>query len=163
MPQLDVASYGPQLVWLAISFVLLYLLMARVALPRIADVLEERGKRREDNLAKAEEHERDAAAVAEAYETALAEARSRAQAALTKAQEAAKAHADAEVARLDAALHARTRQAEETIAQARKTALGEASSIAADIARMAAQKVAGLSVDEAAAQTAANAAREARA
>ena len=79
MPQLDVTSYLPQLVWLAISFVALYFLMAKLALPRIADVLEERSKRREDNLARAEELQAEAEAAAEAYERVLAEARGTAQ------------------------------------------------------------------------------------
>lgn len=163
MPQLDVASYAPQLVWLAISFVVLYLLMARVALPRIAGVLEERSRRREDNLAKAEEHERDAAAAAQAYEAALAEARGRAQSELAGAQDAAKARADAELARLDAALQARMREAEDAIATARTAALGDATGIAAEVARLAAQKLAGLTIDEAAARSAADAATKARA
>ncbi|MFM2128893.1 MAG: hypothetical protein RL477_439 [Pseudomonadota bacterium] len=162
MPQLDVATYAPQLVWLAISFVLLYVLMSRLALPRIADVLEERGRRREDNLAKAEELEKEAEAVSEAYESALAEARNRAHAALAKAQDAAKARADAEIARLDQALHARTREAEAAIARSREGALREAAGIAAEVARMAAQKVAGLSVDDAAARAAAEAVAGAR-
>jgi F-type H+-transporting ATPase subunit b len=163
MPQLDVASYAPQLVWLAISFVILYLLMAKVALPRIAGVLEERSKRREDNLARAEEHERDAAAAAQAYEAALTEARSRAQAELGKAQETAKARADAELARVDATLQSRVREAEDAIAQARTAALADAAGIAAEIARLAAHKLAGLSIDEAAARSAADAATRARA
>jgi F-type H+-transporting ATPase subunit b len=143
--------------------VILYLLMARVALPRIAGVLEERSKRREDNLVKAEEYERDAAAAAAAYEAALAEARSRAQAALGKAQDAAKARADAELARVDAALQSRVREAEDAIAHARTTALGDAAGIAAEVARLAVQKLAGLSIDDAAARSAADAATKARA
>lgn len=159
MPQLDVATYAPQLVWLVISFVLLYLLMARVALPRIADVLEERGRKREDNLAKAEELEKEAEDVSAAYESALNEARTRAHGALARAQDAAKAKAEAEIARLDTALHARTREAEAAIAKAREGALADAAGIAAEIAQLAVHKVAGLSVDEASARAAANAAR----
>ncbi len=163
MPQLDVASYAPQLVWLAISFVLLYLLMARVALPRIGDVLEGRRKRREDNLAKAEGFQREAEQVAESYEAALARSRDSAHTKVAEAVEAAKRRAEVEVARFDAELRTRTEEAEAAIARARAGALADAAAIAAEAARLAAEKVAGLHVDEDEAREAAEAARRARA
>lgn len=163
MPQLDVGTYAPQLVWLAISFVLLYVLMSRVALPRIAGVLEERRKRREDNLAKAEELGKEAQSVAEAYEAALADARNRAQARRSGVAEGAKARMEAEIARLDEALRAKARDAEAAIARAREAAAGEVADIAAEVAGLAARKLAGLTVDAGAAKAAAEAARKARA
>jgi F-type H+-transporting ATPase subunit b len=163
MPQLDVATYAPQLVWLAISFVLLYVLMSRLALPRIASILEERKTRREDNLAKAEALGQEAETVSQAYEAALSDARTVAHGNIATAVEAAKSRADAEIARLDQAHHARLREAETAIATARTAAMSEATSIAAEIARIATDKLAGLSVDEGAAQAAADAARKARA
>lgn len=163
MPQLDVASYAPQLVWLAITFVLLYVLMARVALPRIGEILEERRKRREDNLAKAEAFQKEAEQVAEAYEAALAKSRTTAHARIAEAAEAAKRQAEAEVARLDESLRRRTEEAETAIADARRKALADAAAIAAEAARLAAIKVAGLDIDGAAAKDAAEAAMKARA
>ena len=45
LPQLDLATYSSQVFWLIISFVVLYFLVAKLAMPRIAEVLEERQER----------------------------------------------------------------------------------------------------------------------
>jgi F-type H+-transporting ATPase subunit b len=161
MPQLDVASYLPQLVWLAITFALLYLLMAKLALPRIADVLEERSKRRQDNLARAEQLQAEAEAAAEAYENVLGEARSAAHERLIQSAEAAKARNEDAIHALDQRLGGEIATAETAITAARDTALNEATAIAAEAARLATDKIAGLKVDAAAAGAAAEAARKA--
>ena len=54
MPQLDVSTFPPQLVWLLITFVALFLIVWKVALPRIIDVRDNRQRRIEDDLARAE-------------------------------------------------------------------------------------------------------------
>ena len=87
LPQLDTSQYAPQVIWLVISFALLYVLMARVALPRIGQVLEERQDRVNDNLEKAGALKAEAESVAEAYEGALADARAEAQAIVHQAAE----------------------------------------------------------------------------
>jgi F-type H+-transporting ATPase subunit b len=162
MPQLDVASYLPQIVWLAVCFAALYLLMAKLALPRIAAVLEERTRRREDDLARAEELEARAEAAAQAYEQVLAEARGSAHDRLSASAEAAKARAEAAIDELDQKLAGEIASAEAAINEAKQVALGEATAIAAEAARLAAAKLAGIEVDEAAASAAADAARKAR-
>jgi F-type H+-transporting ATPase subunit b len=161
MPQLDVASYLPQLVWLAITFVALYLLMARLALPRIADVLAERSKRREDNLARAEDLQAEAEAAAEAYENVLAEARTTAHGQIVQSSEAAKVNAEDAIHALDQRLAGEIEAAEATIAAARDAALTEAATIAAEAARLAAEKIAGIKIDSQAAAAAALAATKA--
>ncbi|MGH6952803.1 MAG: F0F1 ATP synthase subunit B', partial [Alphaproteobacteria bacterium] len=85
MPQLDSATFPSQLVWLAITFVALYLVMWRVALPRVAEVLEGRRRRIDDNLERAGTLKDEAKAVLAAYEKTLAEARAHAQASLAAA------------------------------------------------------------------------------
>ncbi|HHI81664.1 MAG TPA: F0F1 ATP synthase subunit B', partial [Rhizobiales bacterium] len=42
MPQLDTSTFMPQLVWLAITFFVLYVIMTRLALPRIGGAIEQR-------------------------------------------------------------------------------------------------------------------------
>ncbi len=160
MPQLNVASYLPQVVWLVICFVALYFLMSRLALPRIAAVLEERTRRREDDLGRAEELEAQAEAAAKAYEQVLAEARGSAHDRLTASAEEAKARTEAAINERDRKLAGDIASAEAAIGVAKEAALHQATDIAAGAARLAAAKLAGIEVDEAAAEAAAEAARK---
>jgi len=99
LPQLDLATYSSQVFWLVISFVVLYFLVAKLAMPRIAEVLEERQERIEDDLDKAETLKKEAYQVRIEYEKALSAAREKAQDATRHAQEEiAKRSAEAESA-----------------------------------------------------------------
>ena len=101
--------------WLAIAFIALYLLMARIALPRIGSILEARRRRVEDDLAEAQ-HFKDAsdAAIA-AHEKALAEARGRAQTLANETRAKAAAAAEARRKEADAKLNARIAEAEKLL------------------------------------------------
>ena len=71
-PPLDPNTFAPQLVWLALTFGLLYLILKRVALPRVGEVIEERADRVKRDLAQAEKLKTDTAAALAEYEQALA-------------------------------------------------------------------------------------------
>jgi len=75
MPQLNVADFAPQLVWLAILFSIFYVIVSRVALPGIEGVLDGRKSKIDADLARAAQAKDQAAASVQAYETALADAR----------------------------------------------------------------------------------------
>jgi F-type H+-transporting ATPase subunit b len=154
VPQLDVATFAPQLIWLAITFFLLYLLMAKVALPRVGAVLEERAKRIEGNLEKAEALKREAEAAREAYERAVAESRAKAGTLTAQAAERATKEAADRQHALAASLAAKGQETEKRIADARAKALESTNSIAADVAREAVRKLLGRDVDDASAQAA---------
>src|SRR5689334_9879742 len=79
-PPFQKESFPSQLFWLAICFALLYVLMARVALPRIGSIIEARRSRIEGDLAEANRLKTSADDAMTAYEKSLAEARNRAHA-----------------------------------------------------------------------------------
>ncbi len=80
MPQLNPLDWAPQLIWLAITFSILYLLMKWVALPRIGSVIEMRRQRIAGDLETAERLRRETQEAIAAYEQALAEAKAKAHA-----------------------------------------------------------------------------------
>jgi F-type H+-transporting ATPase subunit b len=82
MPQLDVSAFSPQIIWLIITFVALYALMAKVALPRIGNILEQRQARIDDNLDVAQSLKRESNKDAESYDQAIAGAREKARIAI---------------------------------------------------------------------------------
>src|SRR5215211_7590775 len=79
-PPFQKETFASQLLWFALVFVALYLLMSRLALPRVGSILEHRRQRVEGDLADAQRLKNDSDAAIEAYQKALAEARNRAQA-----------------------------------------------------------------------------------
>lgn len=136
-------TFASQLVWLTISFVLLYVLMAKVALPRIGAIFAEREKRIGDDLKAAQDFKTQSDAAHAAYEKALADARGRAQgiAATTREQQAAEAEATNK--RLEAQLHERIAAAEQSIASTRTAAMGNVGSIAAETAAAIVERLIG--------------------
>src|SRR3984893_6267619 len=74
MPQLDSHSFAPQLVWLAIAFVALYLVMSRLAVPAIADTLAKRQAKIQGGPDAAEKDNEATPALGAAYQQPLADA-----------------------------------------------------------------------------------------
>ncbi len=147
MPQLDMATYLPQIFWLAVTFIALYLVMSWVGLPRVGGVLLQRRNRIEGDLEKAAQMRAEAEAVIAAYERALAEARADAQHTLKETTERLNAEAAARLRKAAEALNAETAAAERRIAEARAAALGNIRSVSVEVARAAAAKLAGIDVD----------------
>lgn len=149
MPQLDVSTFAPQLVWLAISFIALYLLMSRLGLPRVDAIIEARRKRLDDDLARAAAMKAEAEAVIAAYQRTLAEARAQAQAAVKERTDRFAAEAAERQRQLAAALTEQTRAAEREIGAAKERAFAEIRNVAVDVARSVTEKLTGSAADEA--------------
>src|SRR2546426_1299377 len=78
-PPFQKDTFASQLLWFAVCFIILYLLMSKIALPRIGGILAERRRRIEDDLKLAQRLKEESDAELAAYEKALADARARAQ------------------------------------------------------------------------------------
>lgn len=149
MPQFDPTSFPSQLFWLAVCFGVLYLLMSKIALPRISDVVVERQRRVDDDLERATELKAQSEAAIQAYEKALNDARAQAHEVLKAA------HAEIDKLVLNRGkevadrLAVEVRAGEERIAKAKQLAVGQVREIAADAALAAVAKLAGVAADEA--------------
>lgn len=131
-PPFQSEYYPSQLVWLVLTFVLLYALMARLALPRIGAILAERSKRIADDLAAAQRLKERSDAAHAAYEKALGDARMRAQGIASTTREQQAAAAEATNKGLEAKLHERLAAAEKSIAATRAAAMDNVGTIAAE-------------------------------
>ena len=133
-PPFDATYFGGQLLWLALTFGALYLIMSRVALPRIGSILESRRVRIEGDLKEAERLRQETERAAEAYEQALADARANAHKIAEETRASIKADIDGKRADVEADLGKRVADAEARILSTKQTALGNVDTIAADTA-----------------------------
>ncbi len=133
-PPFDSTTFGSQLLWLAITFGLLYYLMSKFALPRIAAILEGRNDRIADDLAEAEKLKQETDAAIAEYEQALAEARQNAHTIAQNARDKSKEEIEASCARIEADLDGKMTEAEARIAETKASAMAEVDLIAKDTA-----------------------------
>jgi len=134
MPQLNPLDWGPQLIWLLITFGILYLLMVYVALPRIGGVIEARAAHIAKDLATADSLRRETEEAIAAYEQALAEAKQKAHAIVEEGRAKLKEETAAERAKLESELGKKSAEAEARINAAKTSAMREVNNVAADVA-----------------------------
>lgn len=150
MPQFDPAVWVPQLIWLAITFGVLYLLMAKVALPRVSQVLEEREERIGESLHKADRLKSHAEQAVAAYEKTMADVRQKAVEEVRIAREQAAAEAAAQHAELSERLAQDIAAAEHRIHQARAAAIAGLRDVAITVSGTAVERLLGTGVEPAA-------------
>jgi len=154
MPQLNFADYPPQLIWLAVTFVALYLIVSRLALPRVGAALAAREAKLAGDLDRAEKLKAEAEATIAAYHKAIAEARAGSQAELKQAAAAMVAIASQREAAFAAEIGARTKAAENEIAAAKTAALADLRVVAGETARSLVARLSGSEPDAAAVERA---------
>lgn len=134
LPQLNPNDFAPQLIWLAVTFALLYFLMSRAALPRVAEVLNERKERIARDIADAERLKEDTDKALADYEKALADARAKASAIAKEVNEKLTADTERERSAIDSQIASRLADAEVRIADVKAKALTSVGDIASDTA-----------------------------
>ena len=146
-PPFESSTFASQLVSLVIAFAALYVIVSRIALPRVESVIDARQNAIEGDLAAAQKLKDESDAALKAYETELASARSRAQAIGNETREKLNAAAEAERKKLEDQLAAKLSAAEKQIATTRETAMSNVRGIAADAAGAIVQRLTGVLPD----------------
>lgn len=156
-PPFDSSTFASQLVSLVIAFVALYLIVSRIALPRIGGVIDARQDAIEGSLAEAQKLKDESDAALQAYERDLAAARSRAQAIGNETREKLSAASEAERKTLEQRLATKLADAEKSIASTRQTAMSNVRNIATDATAAIVQRLTGAAPDPSAIQSAVDA------
>jgi F-type H+-transporting ATPase subunit b len=147
-PPFDSSTYASQVLWLAITFGLFYVLMQKVIVPRVGGILENRHSRIAQDVDEAQRLNAEAQAAIDTYESELAAARSNALSIGTAAREAAKSKADAERAAVETELARKLADAEVRIAGVKQKAFGDVGTIAEETASAIVGSLLGTSAKE---------------
>lgn len=134
MPQLDFGSFPNQVFWLIVTLVVIYMILSRVALPRISAILAERAGTITNDIAAAEDLKAKALEAEEAYNKALADARSEAQRIVAAAKADIQSDLDVAIEKADAEIAAKSAESEKAIAEIRAGALEAIEEVAKDTA-----------------------------
>ena len=148
MPQMEFADYMPQVVWLVITFATHYHLMAKLALPRITDILEMRQRRLDHDLELSEKLRDEAHATLAEYDAAIVSARAEAESLLAKARENIQTDTQERIAELNVRLESEIRESDARIRHAMSQAMDELMIVAGNSARAAVERLAGIKVSD---------------
>lgn len=142
-PPFDTTTFAGQLFWLVIVFALLYWLMSKVALPRVAGIIEDRQARIARDLDEAAQAQKAAEEATQAYEASLVQARTNAQAIGQKAREESAKKSDARRTSVEAELAGKVAAAEKSIAATKAKAMANVGDIAKSTASAIVEKLIG--------------------
>ncbi|MGZ2259145.1 F0F1 ATP synthase subunit B' [Roseobacter sp. A03A-229] len=135
MPQLDFSTWGNQIFWLVLTLIVIYFVLSRIALPRIAAILAERQGTITSDLAAAEDLKAKAEEAEAAYEKALIDARAEAHRIVAEAKAEIQKDLDAAMAKADAEIAAKAAESEKAIAEIRAGALEAVKEVAGETAQ----------------------------
>jgi F-type H+-transporting ATPase subunit b len=146
-PPFEKSTFASQLFSLLIAFVALYLIVSRIALPRVGGVIDARQNAIDTDLADAQKLKDESDTALKSYETELANSRAKAQAIGAESRDKFNAVAEQERKTLEERLSTKLAEAEKTIAATRQSAMSNVSTIASDAAAAIVQRLTGVAPD----------------
>ena len=149
LPQLDFSTWPTQIFWLVVSFGLAYILMWRVALPRIGSVLEERHNRIQGDLKRAKAASENAEQARQAFEVMLAESREKASEVMREATESIRNKMERKIKTSNASTAEKMAEAESDIAEAKARAMIDVVDIASTSAAEAVAQLTNIKISQA--------------
>ncbi len=152
-PPFDASTFPSQIFWLVVTFAFLFVVVWRVAGPRINGVITTRRNKINGDVAEAQKHRGDAEAASAAYQTALAAARAKANAHAEETRKRIGTEIDKAKADADAKAQEATAKAEASIQAMRVEARASMTNAARDAAIEIVARLTGetVSADDAAA------------
>ena len=156
-PPFEKKDFASQLVWFAIAFVLLYVIVSRLALPRVGGIIAARQGAIDGDMAEAQRLKEESDAALKAYEAELATARANAITLGSDIRDKLNKQADEERKRLEGELAHKLADAEKSIAATRPAAMGNVQAIATEAATAIVQRLVGVTPDARAVASAVNA------
>ncbi len=141
MPQLDWSTYLSQAFWLLVCFCALWILLANLVTPKLADVIEQRKRKINDYVEKAEQLNRQAQNSLLKYQQTLAEAQAQAQKQLDIGRAELKAKLDAKAAKMTNEINQKIADSELVLATEKQETLQQIEAISQDLAYHIVQKL----------------------
>lgn len=149
MPQLDFTTFASQIFWLATTFIVLWFIMARTAIPTIRDVLQNRQTRISEDLRKAEKLKEEAESAEADFTSVIVNARSKASTMLAKVRVEASEEADRRNAKLDETFARQAKESEHRIEVIKKEALSEMAPVTVEVTQEILKKLINVKVEKA--------------
>lgn len=135
LPQLNPDVMAPQLIWLAITFLVLYYVLSKITLPKISSVLDERKNRIERDIAEGERLNNETQNAIAEYEQKLADARAKAGTMARETRDAVSADLEAKRTAAEAEDQARMAAAEKRISDMKAEAMAQVTTISTETAQ----------------------------
>ena len=156
MPQLDASGFSSQLFWLTISFIILYIILAKTLLPRIAVILETRAETVKSSIEKAEMLKSEAERVRDEYERTVLDIKARAKQLIVETQLRNAETLIQQEAALAAKIEKKLQDSEANIGKAKQNAMANIVPVVSDVASLITKSLAYYTPEASELQTAIN-------